>query len=284
MSGEEDVEVYVYDGVDEVPWDVTYVRVDPSVTIIPQRALLERCKLEVVELPEGLIRIEHRAFYDNVNLKRINVPSTVIEIGNDAFFNCGELTQIVLPTGLQRLGNDAFANCVSLTKLVLLEGLREIEECGFFRCTSLISISLPSSLKDIGVGAFKYCDQLNEVRMPDSVEIIQEGAFKDCNFTNFRVSRGVNNIDISILWGNKNLVSLELSTNLKTFTARGGYDAWVASISTAVLPSVRSLRNVTFPSECQVDTKVLHKYTMSRDSVKMWRVVLVHFQKSLARN
>jgi len=42
--------------------DVIHVRVDPSVTVIPQRAFEKYLKLEVAELPEGLIRIENQAF------------------------------------------------------------------------------------------------------------------------------------------------------------------------------------------------------------------------------
>jgi len=48
--------VYIYNGVDEVPEDVTHVRVDPSVTIIPAEAFKNRRQLEVVKFPEGLIR------------------------------------------------------------------------------------------------------------------------------------------------------------------------------------------------------------------------------------
>ena len=60
-EGNEVPSVYIYNGADEVPNDVTHVRVDPSVTVIPERAF-ENCKqLEVVELPEGLIHIEEKS-------------------------------------------------------------------------------------------------------------------------------------------------------------------------------------------------------------------------------
>ena len=42
--------VYVYNGVDEVPMDVTRVRVDSSVTVIPARAFCGNDELEEVEL------------------------------------------------------------------------------------------------------------------------------------------------------------------------------------------------------------------------------------------
>ena len=88
MDASDVVSVYIYNGVDRVPNDVTHVRVDRSVTLFPYEAFYNRRQLEVVELPEGLIRIENKAFYECRNLKRINIPSTVTEIGEKAFDTC----------------------------------------------------------------------------------------------------------------------------------------------------------------------------------------------------
>ena len=52
-EGNEVPSVYVYNGVGIVPEDVAYVRVDSSVTAIPNGAFLDCRDLEVVELPEG---------------------------------------------------------------------------------------------------------------------------------------------------------------------------------------------------------------------------------------
>ena len=61
--------VYIYNGVDEVPVDVTQVRVESSVTVIPKRVFMNRDHLEEVELPEGLVTIEAKAFYHCTSLK-----------------------------------------------------------------------------------------------------------------------------------------------------------------------------------------------------------------------
>ena len=106
--------IYIYNGVDEIPEDVTHVRVDPSVTNILAQAFVKRPKLEVVELPEGLIRIGNEAFCDCKSLKSINIPSTVEEIGERAFESCEKLEDIMLPAGLRRLGGWAFCECESL--------------------------------------------------------------------------------------------------------------------------------------------------------------------------
>ena len=109
--------IYIYNGVNQVPEDATHVRVDPSVAFIPAGGFQNRQKLRVVELPEGLIEIEHDAFAYCKNLKRINIPSTVSEIGSHAFDNCTKLDGISLPEGLQQLGEYAFYYCNSLKSI-----------------------------------------------------------------------------------------------------------------------------------------------------------------------
>ena len=56
--------VFVYDGVNEAPADVTHVRVLPTVTVIPETAFYNRLHLLEVELPEGLTKNENHAFVD----------------------------------------------------------------------------------------------------------------------------------------------------------------------------------------------------------------------------
>ena len=63
--------IFIYDGVREVPGDITHVRVDPTVTIIPERAFEGRDNLHVVELPEGLTKIERQAFLRCLRLKTV---------------------------------------------------------------------------------------------------------------------------------------------------------------------------------------------------------------------
>ena len=264
-DGSSDVpSVYVYNGVDEVPEDVTHVRVDQSVTVIPAHAFGDRKKLEVVELPEGLIRIENNAFDSCETLKRINIPSTVIEIGNSAFQYCHKLDGIILPQGLRILGERAFQwcqslhtntinipsgitaielgtfwDCSSLKVVSLPEGLESIGVSAFCYCKSLESVTFPSSLRFLGIESFEGCKVLNEIHIPDTIQSIEERAFCDCNFTNFRLPPLLTNVDISIVGYNDCLVSLEVSENLVACTARGRR------------LRLESLRNVTFPSEAE---------------------------------
>jgi hypothetical protein len=56
-AADADVFVYTGDGGAEVPDDVVRVRVDPSVTLIPYKALYQRKKLTEVELCEGVVEM-----------------------------------------------------------------------------------------------------------------------------------------------------------------------------------------------------------------------------------
>jgi len=259
-DGSSDVQsVFIYNGVDEVPEDVTHVRVDPSVTVIPDSAFQYRLHLKQVELPEGLIKIDMRAFDKCGQLMHINIPSTVREIHRDAFAHCNSLVSIVLPDELRRIGRWAFKCCQSLQRInipsdvetieigafeacsclsevSLSEGLREIEIEAFILCTSLDPVTLPSSLRVIGRASFEHCYKLNEVNLPDTIETISSRAFGDCNLQNFRIPPLVTDVDMSMFEGCKHLVSLELSGNVsKCDNTRGA-----------------SLRNITYPSECEV--------------------------------
>jgi len=264
--------IYTYNGVDEVPNDVTHVRVDQAVRVISERAFHSRHRLEVVELPEGLIKIDERAFGNCTSLKRINLPSTVKKIGESAFESCNILDKITLPDGLQKLSyyafyhceslksinipsnievikDGAFCNCWGLADVSFSEGLQRIEQDAFSRCKSLTSITFPSSLKHIGIGveAFEGCSRLTEVHMLDTMESIQARAFKNCNFTNFRMPPLIDDVvDVSILGNNTSLVSLELPETVEQLEDKyNGPNEPFTDLS---------VRNIALPSEGVIDT------------------------------
>jgi len=268
MDREEDV--FVYNGVDEVPEDVAHVRVDPSVTVIPQSAFYNRRQLEQVELPEGLIRIGSKAFKDCISLDRINIPSTVEEIRDYAFQGCKKLDGIILPSGLRILEERAFNSCKSLKTINIPPGIERIEEGTFFGCNKLIdiafseglevvgkdafticdslpSVNLPSSLKVIGEMAFEFCSELNSIQIHDNVESIVEAAFNGCKLVSFRMPPLVPKFNLGVMAENNSMVSIELSENVtKVLAGRG-----------EIFMKTNSLRNIALPPECTIVDKDL---------------------------
>jgi len=266
-EGDNNISVYIYNGVGEVPTDVTHVKVNPSVTVIPDNAFKNRLSLVEVELPEGLVRIGFQAFNWCKSLKRINIPSTVQEIEKTAFRSCEELEGIILPIGLRTLEEwafygckslkrinippslktvdmGAFFGCNSLTTVTINEGVQDIELDAFTCCGSLVSVSLPSTLKVIGRTSFEFNNTLSEIHMHDTVQTIVEGAFRGCNLQNFRIPPLVNSFDISILAENTSLVSFEIPKNVKDITDTKDLDDYDDT-------NMKSLRNIALPSECR---------------------------------
>ncbi len=95
-GGTENADVFVYMGEGEVPRDVVWARVHPSVTIIPERAFAGCNELEEIELCQGLLEIGRGAFFECKSLKRINVPSTVVVIRRGAFEECENIIIAIL--------------------------------------------------------------------------------------------------------------------------------------------------------------------------------------------
>ena len=56
------------------------------------------CKLETVDIAEGIEAIPHSAFQEN-NLTEVHIPSTVKEIGSSAFEGCSNLKIVELSEG-----------------------------------------------------------------------------------------------------------------------------------------------------------------------------------------
>ena len=82
-------EVFVYTGEvgAVVPQDVERVRVDPSVTSIPDNAFYQRQRLTEVELCEGLVEIGEGAFECcDHSITKINIPTSLRRINDEAFY------------------------------------------------------------------------------------------------------------------------------------------------------------------------------------------------------
>jgi hypothetical protein len=163
-------DVFVYMGGDqEVPEDVTHVRIHKSVKIIRARAFFN-CRLVSVEMHDGVEIIEAGAFYDCSSLRRINLAGVRV-IGDRAFDDCTALESVEFGDKLETIGNAAFA-CTNLTTIKLSK-FRVIKVCAFANCEQLMEVELSKDLKTIGEdslkagmfddGVFDGCDALSRV-------------------------------------------------------------------------------------------------------------------------
>ena len=137
---------FIYTGEEgvEVPRDVTHIRVDPSVTVIPDETFQGCTELVKIDLPEGLLTIGKYAF-EGCGFQDINIPSTVTTINQSAFRAC-KLVKVELPTGLQQLSVSVFSDC-SFLEWVKLPPIRDISNCMFDNCKRLEHVILVMELK-----------------------------------------------------------------------------------------------------------------------------------------
>lgn len=115
-------------------------------------------KTGMVELPEGVTKIEREAFsYCKIN--SIKFPSTLRLISDNAFEDCENLKTIDFGCGLTHVGSSV--------------------SWYTFASSGLEKISFPKQVKSIGRGAF-YGSQLKEITLNEGLEIIGEDSFMMC--------------------------------------------------------------------------------------------------------
>jgi hypothetical protein len=151
-------DVFVYTGIGEgavVPRDVARVRIDPSVLVIPAKAFFQRCKLETIELHDG-----------------------IREIGFDAFINCRALKALQLSDGVERIGVNAFAFC-DFTKFRSPPLVTTIPNGMYCHCTCFFSLELPEIIIQVGRYAFGSCFSLRNIALA-SKTVVGVNTFQLC--------------------------------------------------------------------------------------------------------
>ena len=134
--------VFVYTGGQlVVPADVTHVRIDQSVKIIPIEAFRGHTSLVSVETHDGIEKIEQQAFDRRCkSLRGIQLPGVkIVELL--AFRSCHSLTDVefgnkletIVDFGnkLETIGGLAFQRCASLFKRLNYQMLQQLNRGNF---------------------------------------------------------------------------------------------------------------------------------------------------------
>jgi hypothetical protein len=154
-------DVFVYTGIGEgavVPRDVARVRIDPSVLVIPERAFFQRCKLETIELHDGIREIGLMAFINCRALREVHLSDEVERIGVNAFAFC-EFTKFRSPPLVTTIPNGMHCHCTCFFSLELPEIIIQVGQYACYNCQSLRNIALASNTM-VGVNTFQLCRDL----------------------------------------------------------------------------------------------------------------------------
>lgn len=170
-------ETLIIDGCDDIDWSeiqdlagrVKHIEVINNKNFVTQDDIVYNktmttvvaCLAEktgMVELPEGVTKIEREAFrYCEIN--SVKFPSTLRLISDNAFADCENLKTIDFGCGLTHVGSSV--------------------SWYTFADSGLEKISFPRQVKSIGRGAF-YGSQLKEITLNEDLEIIGEDSFMMC--------------------------------------------------------------------------------------------------------
>lgn len=169
--------------------------VDPEATVIDARALFKHGKLEAVELPEGLLRIEDEAFSGCGGLSHVGVPESLVHIGSEAFYETA-IEEFRVPRWLTEIGPRALVTCGS-RHVDAASTLHHVEvdpdNVRFRREPGIV-------LERIGEGRDRVVlctDDVDEVRVPETVTEIAPYAFNGArNVKRLYLSEAVRNVGI----------------------------------------------------------------------------------------
>ncbi|GMI16646.1 hypothetical protein TrLO_g6294 [Triparma laevis f. longispina] len=148
VRGEEDVE-YPDEARKEMRKLATRVVFLLNITKVGDRVCEFASNLVVVDIPEGVQRINPYAFGQCESLTTISFPTTIISIDENAFADCSNLENVdLLHTSLQELGNYAFSDCSELKSMTIPDSLQTFDANVFFCCHKLVPSSIDVSSND----------------------------------------------------------------------------------------------------------------------------------------
>lgn len=194
------VEYYIFTGRDdeEIPPNVTHVRIDISVSVIPERAFSENPNIEEVEFNDDITTVKRFAFYKCPSLRRV-VMRGVKVIEGRTFEECEALTDVECDK-LEIIKEYAFAGCKSLIRMDL-ESVRIVERYAFWRCFALRWANFGSELERIDKCVFYACTSLRIITLPLKDDVLtSDDIFTRCeNLEHVDLVKGVHQTVAALL-------------------------------------------------------------------------------------
>ena len=163
--------------------DVTEDEKDFPPLTVGKNAFATCLRLETVEFPDGLTRIEDSAFKGCLSLKLVSFGKNLMHIGKEAFLGCVSLNTADLTDGIISIGVAAFKDCRSLKSAIIPASVATVEANLFNGCSTLVGITLKNGTVTVREGAFKGCQNLKYAIIPSSVTTVEANAFDTATLT-----------------------------------------------------------------------------------------------------
>lgn len=170
-------------------------------------------KKGLVDIPDGVVKIDKYAFEFDERLKKVKIPGSVSFIDNEAFVLAiadefdisehnprycvkddivfdkdeesivcmiGDKRKYVIPDGVKCIRKWIFRHCVEMKKVILPTTVTEIESLAF-STSELTKLIIPESVNTIGDRAFFMCDNLRSVVILGSETEFGKNVFGECS-------------------------------------------------------------------------------------------------------
>ncbi|MBQ6380237.1 MAG: leucine-rich repeat domain-containing protein [Clostridia bacterium] len=227
-----------------------------------------RCAaLTTLNINPGVETIGSNAFSGCSKLIKVNFTGTINEWFHISFENAGSdptfitralylnnkpVTSITIPSWLENVGASYSEGnrCVAwtpLTSVVIEEGVSEINSGAFENCSNLTYIKLPQSLTRIGSNAFSYCSQLKSIVLPSDITEIESNTFSSSGLTSITIPDNVTVIGSNAFRSCKSLVTVNLSSGLKTI-GEYAFSSCTATTNLTIPNSVETIERYAFNS------------------------------------
>eukprot|EP00984_Skeletonema_dohrnii_P017540 scaffold8007_cov78-Skeletonema_dohrnii-CCMP3373.AAC.4 len=169
---------FIYNGGEVIPPGVTRVRIDESVTVIPNDAFRGNPSIEEVKCHDGVKTVGGWAFCMCTSLRIVIMPGVEV-VEKYTFFDCKGLTDVECDK-LEIIRYRAFDGCKSLGS-INLPSAKIVEMSAFYKCTALTSVKFGNKLERIEKCAFDDCTSLERITIPLKDGIItRDSIFQDC--------------------------------------------------------------------------------------------------------
>jgi hypothetical protein len=142
---------------------IEQIELPDSITKIDMEAFCATRKLKTVIFGNNVKELAYRAFHDCHALESIVLPESIQIIAEDAFDSCSNLKSINIPGNATNLGISIFSSCFSLENVNIEEGVKKLPDYTFRKCKALSEITLPTTIKQLGMKVFSGCTSLKTI-------------------------------------------------------------------------------------------------------------------------